>query len=272
MTTKDRTMDLREARVMIVDDDPICRAAMANDIERLAGRVLEAGGAEEAMAYLKAGHRVDAFLLDVHLDDGDGLSLLRQIKALPAYQHTPAVLVTSDQRNSSIEAGVRAGAYFYLTKPTGSALLGAVLGAALDHARDRSQQIEALTRSHRAATLMESGRFVLRSLDEAAALAQALAAVCPVPEAASLALHELLINAVEHGNLGIDYATKTRLVLQGDWRNEVAKRLQDPVLAQRWVRVDYQRDRDVVEIAIEDRKSTRLNSSHSQQSRMPSSA
>ena len=30
---------------------------------------------------------------------------------------------------------------------------------------------------------------------------------------------------------------------------EVAKRLQDPVLAQRWVRVDYQRERDVVEKA-----------------------
>ena len=109
-------MDLRRARVMLVDDDPICRALMADDIEALSGRVVQFGSAAEVMRHLQDQPAVDVFLLDVHLDDHDGLDLLRAIKALPAHRHTPVVLVTGDQRSQSVEAGVRAGAYFYLTK------------------------------------------------------------------------------------------------------------------------------------------------------------
>ena len=245
-------MDLRRARVMLVDDDPICRALMADDIEALSGRVVQFGSAAEVMRHLQDQPAVDVFLLDVHLDDHDGLDLLRAIKALPAHRHTPVVLVTGDQRSQSVEAGVRAGAYFYLTKPAGRTLLGAVLGAALDHARERHRQVEAISRHHQVASLLQAGRFALRDLDQAAAVAQDLAAICPAPEAAALALHELLINAVEHGNLGIDYATKTRLMLEGDWRGEVARRLGDPVLGQRQVHVDYRRQGGAVEITIED--------------------
>lgn len=40
-----------------------------------------------------------------------------------------------------------------------------------------------------------------------------------------LGIKELMVNAVEHGNLGIGYSCKTRLLEQGIWLEEVNRRL-----------------------------------------------
>ena len=51
---------------------------------------------------------------------------------------------------------------------------------------------------------------------------------CPDPEAVIIGLTELLVNAVEHGNLGITYEDKTALNAAGTWDTEVRRRLALP--------------------------------------------
>lgn len=64
-----------------------------------------------------------------------------------------------------------------------------------------------------------------RTLDEAEELARRIAGLYPDPQMVYYGLHELMINAVEHGNLGIGYDRKTELVREGAWRREVERRL-----------------------------------------------
>jgi len=47
-------------------------------------------------------------------------------------------------------------------------------------------------------------------------------------EMAELAVTEMMVNAMEHGNLGISYEEKSRLLNTDDVMNEVEKRLKDP--------------------------------------------
>ena len=71
--------------------------------------------------------------------------------------------------------------------------------------------------------------FTLQTLDECRTLAKQLAQLCPNPETAYVGLIELLINAVEHGNLGISYTQKSLLQeTKGAWENEVERRLTLP--------------------------------------------
>jgi hypothetical protein len=49
---------------------------------------------------------------------------------------------------------------------------------------------------------------------------------CPQPDRVALGLRELMINTVEHGNLGIDYAGKSQLLLDGDLAAELERRQQ----------------------------------------------
>jgi anti-sigma regulatory factor (Ser/Thr protein kinase) len=53
-------------------------------------------------------------------------------------------------------------------------------------------------------------------------------------------LGELMLNAVEHGNLGISYEEKTGLVLQGRWEEEIRRRLALPEYAGRYASLSYE--------------------------------
>lgn len=70
--------------------------------------------------------------------------------------------------------------------------------------------------------------YQIRYLDEVEEVAELLAPSFPDPVSARLGLHELILNALEHGNLGITYAEKSELVKAGRWRDEVLHRLNAP--------------------------------------------
>ena len=57
-----------------------------------------------------------------------------------------------------------------------------------------------------------------------------------------MGLAELLVNGVEHGNLGIDFETKGRLKEDGTWAEEVAERLTWPEHRDKRVRLSVSRD------------------------------
>jgi hypothetical protein len=65
---------------------------------------------------------------------------------------------------------------------------------------------------------------VLRTHDEARAVAAEAAAVCTNAWGVGEALTELLANAIEHGNLGIGYELKRDLLARGAWDAELARR------------------------------------------------
>jgi Histidine kinase-like ATPase domain len=67
-----------------------------------------------------------------------------------------------------------------------------------------------------------------RDLDVVFHLAQMLAQYFPNPEDCITAIHELILNAIEHGNLGIGCEEKTAFVYAGTWREEIARRLSLP--------------------------------------------
>ena len=73
--------------------------------------------------------------------------------------------------------------------------------------------------------LLTSAAFRFRLIEEAEMLAAQLAQYCPNPESAIIGLGELLVNAVEHGNLEISYAEKTRLKWENIWEEELERRL-----------------------------------------------
>ena len=133
----------------------------------------------------------------------------------------------NDAKQEIVE-GPQAGAYYYLTKPFDEDMLLSVLSTAVN---DRMRYRCALAGSDVAARtfdLMREGAFTFKTLHSARDLATVLANACPDPRRVVIGLTELLVNAVEHGNLEISYAEKGLLQDQGQWETEVARRLSDP--------------------------------------------
>jgi hypothetical protein len=69
---------------------------------------------------------------------------------------------------------------------------------------------------------------------------------------ATIGLRELIVNAVEHGNLEIDFAHKSDLLANGEWQDEIERRLATRELGSRFAAVQMSRDDNDFEIQITD--------------------
>jgi DNA-binding NtrC family response regulator len=118
------------ARVLIVDDEPGVREGLARAVT---GRGHEAvpvpslAAAREAVEHAgSAGAPIDCVLLDMRLKDGDGLDLLRELRA-GAHREIPVIMATAFGDSERTIQAMKAGAFEYVTKPFDlPALLGAV--------------------------------------------------------------------------------------------------------------------------------------------------
>jgi C4-dicarboxylate-specific signal transduction histidine kinase len=104
----------RRTRILIVDDEGGFRETLARRLEKRGAVVNQAAGGEEALASL-AQESVDVVLLDVRMPGMDGLSVLERIR----HEHpdTEVILITGNVSTQEGVAGIKAGAFDYLTKP-----------------------------------------------------------------------------------------------------------------------------------------------------------
>lgn len=99
---------------LLVDDEPGLRK-LVSDILKDAGfeRVLTAATANEAVEKAKK-EKPDCMILDVMLPDGDGFSLLRQLRT---FTNVPILFLTARDEAADKLAGLGLGADDYISKP-----------------------------------------------------------------------------------------------------------------------------------------------------------
>jgi two-component system, OmpR family, phosphate regulon response regulator PhoB len=102
--------------VLIADDEPSLRLLVHATIESDDYTVVEAVDGEQAWEIIQK-QKPSLVLLDVQMPGRTGLEVLRSIKADPELKATRVILLTSKTQEKDVEAGLIAGADFYLTKP-----------------------------------------------------------------------------------------------------------------------------------------------------------
>jgi CheY-like chemotaxis protein len=102
--------------VLIADDESSMRLLVHATIESDDYTVVEAADGAEAWAMIQQ-HKPSLVLLDVQMPGRSGLELLRLVKEDPSLVATRVILLTSRAQEKDVEAGLIAGADFYLTKP-----------------------------------------------------------------------------------------------------------------------------------------------------------
>jgi CheY-like chemotaxis protein/anti-sigma regulatory factor (Ser/Thr protein kinase) len=191
-------------------------------------------------------------LLDQVMPDLSGTEVLNRMKHHHILKYVPVIFQTASTAEADILAGLEAGAHYYLTKPFSIGELQAVVRAAVTEYMQVISLNLRLRKETDGLKLMDYGEFTLKTLQEADALASVLANACPSPEKAILGISELLINAIEHGNLNISYEEKSKLWNKGIWANEIDRRLNLPENVGKIVRVKYKKTLNSVKIRITD--------------------
>lgn len=238
-------MQDQSPRILIVDDEPVNVEILLELLEDAGYELETAGDGLEAWGKLESHpDRYDVVLLDRMMVPMNGLEVLQRIKSHPVLQGMPVILQTALASKDDLLAGIKAGAYYYLTKPFEEDLLRSVVSTAVgDRLRYRRVQNESASIGH-SFDLMFEGRFRYRTLKAERDLAGVLANAFPDPMKVAIGTSELLINAVEHGNLGITYEDKTELRGNDQWEAEISKRLREPQHADKYVEVLFQLTRE----------------------------
>lgn len=239
--------------LLVVDDEPLNLEIIEEYLEGCHYKLVKTSNGYEAIEILNSGpNEFDLVLLDRMMPGMDGIEVLKIIKQDPNLQTLPVILQTAASSPEQIAEGLLHGAFYYLPKPFDQQVLLAVIATAL---RDRVGRIsvqKALSATSETMKMLHDGAFRLRTTDEARALAGLLAQFCPSSQTASLGLTELLLNAVEHGNLEIGYDEKTRLLNDNLLEHEISKRLASPEYASRQVKVRFTQSPHTLTFVIED--------------------
>jgi two-component system, OmpR family, KDP operon response regulator KdpE len=117
-------------RVLVVDDEPQIRRALATNLKARDYEVDLAATGEEALA-LAAAHHPDVVILDIGLPGIDGVEVVRGLRGWTA---VPIIMLSVREGEVDKVAALDAGADDYVTKPFGMNELLARLRAALRRA------------------------------------------------------------------------------------------------------------------------------------------
>jgi DNA-binding NarL/FixJ family response regulator len=110
-------------KVLIVDDHPLIREALANVLAEL-GRevtVLQAESLKGALAELAAHSDATLILLDLMLPDAEGMSVLGEVRQ--AYPDVPVVVLSANDNRATVLAAIDGGAMGFISKRSASPVL-----------------------------------------------------------------------------------------------------------------------------------------------------
>ena len=116
--------------ILVVEDDPLVRKAVARMLSSGEFAVVLAGDAKQARAEL-ADKPADLILLDWVLPEVSGIELLTSLKSDPELHAIPVVMMTSKSKQSEVLKGFELGVDDYVRKPFSSRELLARVRAVL---------------------------------------------------------------------------------------------------------------------------------------------
>lgn len=104
------------AKILAVDDSASMRQMVAFTLKGAGYDVVEASDGMDALQKAKTG-KVDLVLTDVNMPNMDGITLIKELRAMPNYKFTPILTLTTESGMDKKGEGRTAGATGWLVKP-----------------------------------------------------------------------------------------------------------------------------------------------------------
>lgn len=209
---------------------------------------------EEGLAELKNKKRkLSTIVLDSELEDQVIIDFLTKLQRNLEWNYIPTLVTTEENQDRRLAEQVEAGAFYYLSKTSDKALLEAVLNKALKDYTTYTFYLQKAV-NHHISNLITDGHFRLRTFKEAHEVSDWLASLCmgQARDDIVVGFNELLLNAIEHGNLGVSYEEKTEMMKEGDYMEKLVARLAQPEHQNKYVEVEFKKSKSTLQVVIED--------------------
>lgn len=241
--------------LLIADDEQPIRQLMMDRIPiDLDCRISTAEDGKKAFEQFKS-DPADVILTDIRMPEMSGLELVCKVKRLdPTVQF---ILMSGHGDNEDIVRALRLGTSDFFTKPFDMIALIDSIERAFKRIRDRSRR--GIVRSHLVREqlhfeLPNDVEIVPQIISELTSMLDNDPGI-PRMEIDDIraSLHEIILNAIEHGNLEISYGEKSKLMESPEnWQHEVRRRAADTAYRNRSVTIHCYNTADKIEFTISD--------------------
>lgn len=128
-------------RILIIEDEPNTREMLVKITKEVDSNatIYQTGSVKKAMEIIINEH-IDILLIDIQLEDGDGLELAKEIRTLYRYKRTAMLFITAIPTHA-ILAYDETHCYKYITKPFPSEKLKEVLTELIDHDYKKNENV-----------------------------------------------------------------------------------------------------------------------------------
>lgn len=239
-----------DIKILVVDDDEVNRECAEMNLKRFIGytNFSSADDGTTCLEHLESNPDVDIIFLDRMMNRLNGIPTLHKMNENAKYKDIVVIFQTGEVSKEDKLECISAGSLYLLQKPYGPEDQGVFVHSIAPFIRAKRRIKEKID----SGTLTGATTFSFRSFDEAENVAAELAAHFPDPDLVYEAIYELLINAIEHGNLRIGYALKTNLLKNNSYFEEIKNRLDLPENKDKLVEVSLEKDGSSIKLVIKD--------------------
>ena len=193
-----------QSTLLIVDDEPFNLDILQENLEDEGYKVVRADDGPSALEIIEGReHQFSCILLDRMMPNMDGIEVLKTLKKSEEFCKIPVVMQTAAASTKDIQEGIEAGAFYYLTKPFEPELMIAIVNSAIIDFENIQSSTQNKNQIGDIDSLITNLKLEFQTLDEAQRVIGSISKLFPDPDKTIIGLTELVVNAVEHGNLGI---------------------------------------------------------------------
>ncbi|MDX1949744.1 MAG: response regulator [Rickettsiales bacterium] len=244
--------NLESKKILLVDDEELNLDILQEYLTEEGYQTILAHNGLEGLERLAENPDVSAIILDRMMPAMDGITFMYEIRKNPKFSDLPVVMQTAATSPEQVREGIEAGVFYYLAKPYSKTLLVSILKSALEHNNKFKNFKTEYESQKRALGLLESAVFKFQNLEQARNLSILASGFMPDAEKSLFGLHELTVNAIEHGNLGITYSQKKELLEKGLWRDEIDRLCNSQENLSKFAELHINSNNEFIEIKIKD--------------------
>lgn len=246
------TSSSMQPRILLAEDEVTNMSILSAFLSSAGFEVVEATNGKIAWDILCKDSQFDLVVADHRMPEMEGLDLAMRMRTDAVLKKIPVIMQTGASEPEDVLRGIRAGVYYYLAKPYEEEALLGIVRSAVQERRQKSQIEERMSRQTDAMALVSAAEMHVRTLEDIESVSLMLGSVCARSDLAASGFYELLLNAVEHGNMGLGYAAKNRLLSAGTWEAELRRMIEAPENVFKKVIVQYKRHSHTAEVVIQD--------------------
>lgn len=243
---------MTKQRLLIVDDEEMNLDILRDYLEEEGYETVGATNGEEAWELLEKTPDIAMILLDRMMPKMDGMEFMAKLNKSKRFRDIPVVMQTAASSSQEILEGLRAGVFYYLTKPFEREIIVNVIKAALENFRSLPEHHAPESRERYDVELITFCELQFSTMEEAERACQFASLLFPDPSRVLIGLCELAYNAVEHGNLEITYEEKNQLILEGRLKAEIQTRLANPAYSRHRAILRVERTEEGTQAVIND--------------------